>query len=114
MSQKLTCIITGKTITVGNEYFDKKVSQYGSETKLRSLYVSRQVKSLLKRGYKINEIRSLLKITEDASVDITDKLIKDILKISDDDSSTYENISVKKSDPEVIEYIQVLRSYLAC
>jgi len=56
---------------------------------------------------------SLLKITEDASVDITDKLIKDILKISDDDSNTYENISVKKSDPEVIEYIQVLRSYLA-
>ena len=57
MSHKLTCIVTGKTITVGNEYYDKKVSQFGNEDKFNSLYVSRQVKSLLKRGYKVKEIK---------------------------------------------------------
>jgi len=113
MSQKLTCIITGKTITVGNEYFEKKVSQYGTEEKLRNLYVSRQVKSLLKRGYKINEIKNLLKISDENSLDISDKMVKDILKINDDETAIYENISIKKSDPEVIEYINSIRSYLA-
>lgn len=113
MSHKLSCIITGKTITVGNEYYDKKVSQFGSEEKLNSLYVSRQAKNLLKRGYKIKEIRDLLKVEKDNLPDITDKIIKEILKTDDDDSYNYENISVKKSDPEVADYIERLRSYLS-
>lgn len=113
MSHKLSCIITGKTITVGNEYYDKKVSQYGTPEKLHSLYVSRQVKNLLKRGYKVKEIRDLLKVDITNLPDIKDSLIKEILKTNDEESNTYENISVKKSDPEVVEYINELRSYLS-
>lgn len=113
MSHKLSCIITGKTITVGNDYYDKKVSQYGSEEKLKSLYVSRQAKNLLKRGYKVKEIRDLLKVESSSLTEIKDSLIKEILKTNDDDSNTYENFSVKKSDPEVTKYIEELRSYLS-
>lgn len=113
MSHKLSCIITGKTITVGNEYYDKKVSQYGSEEKLNSLYVSRQAKNLLKRGYKIKEIRDLLKINAQNLPELKETIVKDILKTSDEESSTYENISVKKSDPEVENYIKGLRTYLS-
>jgi hypothetical protein len=113
MSHKLSCIITGKTITVGNEYYDKKVSQFGSEEKLNSLYVSRQAKNLLKRGYKVKEIRDLLKVEKKNLSDISDNVIKEILKTDDDDSHNYENISTKKSDPEVADYIEKLRSYLS-
>lgn len=113
MSHKLSCIITGKTITVGNDYYDKKVTQFGSEDKLKSLYVSRQAKNLLKRGYKIKEIRNLLKIDDDNLQDISDKVIKEILKTDDEESINYENLSIKKSDPEVDNYINTLRSYLS-
>lgn len=108
MSHKLTCIITGKSITVGNEYFDKKVKDFGTEEKFHSLYVSRQAKGLLKRGYKVKEIRDLLKISGDLQ-EITDKTIKEVLSIKDEDSSGYENTGIKKSDPDVIAYISALR-----
>ena len=108
MSHKLTCLITGKSITVGNEYFDKKVSELGSEEKVHALYVSRQAKSLLKRGYKVKEIRELLKSPSDLE-EITDKKVKEILSVKDDDSSNYDNNGIKKSDDDVIEYISSLR-----
>jgi hypothetical protein len=113
MSHKLSCVITGKTITVGNEYYDKKVSQFGSPEKVTSLYVSRQAKNLLKRSYKVKEIRELLKTEKKSLPEVTDSMVKEILKTNDDESSSYENISVKKSDPEVEEYINNLRAYLA-
>jgi uncharacterized protein YfbU (UPF0304 family) len=108
MSHKLTCIITGKSITVGNEYFDKKVKDFGTEEKFNSLYVSRQAKSLLKRGYKVKEIRELLKISGELQ-DISEKTIKEILSIKDEESNVYENSGIKRSDPDVIEYITALR-----
>ena len=114
MSHKLTCIVTGKTITVSNEYYDKKVSQFGSEDKFNTLYVSRQVKSLLKRGYKVKEIKDLLKIDRNDLPEVTDKIVKEILKTNDEDVISSESTSIKKSDPEVAEYIQNLREYLSC
>ena len=108
MSHKLTCIITGKSITVGNDYFDKKVKDFGTEERFHSLYVSRQAKGLLKRGYKVKEIRELLKISGELN-DIPEKTLKEILSIKDDESNTYENSGIKKSDPDVIAYISALR-----
>jgi hypothetical protein len=109
MSHKLTCIVTGKSIIVGNDYYQKKLSQFGSEDNLNHLYVSRQVKSLLKRGYKIQEVRDLLKIdvTNKGLKPSDDIDLKKILKI-EDDSSEIDNI--KKSDPDVVEFIQKLKS----
>jgi len=112
MSHKISCVITGKTITVSNEYYEKKCTEYGSEDKFNSLYVSRQVKNLLKRGYKVKEIRNLLKIDESSVEEITDSKVKDILKIKDDDILD-ENISIKKSDPDVVNYIKNLHEYLS-
>lgn len=112
MSHKLSCIITGKTITVGDDYFDKKVVQFKTEEKFRSLYVSRQVKSLLKRGYKVKEIKDLMKVESTDLPEITDKTVKEILKLTDDDTFNPEHTSIKKSDPDVAEYIQNLHEYL--
>jgi DNA-binding transcriptional MerR regulator len=108
MSHKLCCLITGKVVTVGNEYYDKKVLEYGTEEKYNSLYVSRQAKNLLKRGYKVKEIRDLLK-SEENLPEISDKKVKEILSVDDEEATTYENSSVKKSDPDVAEYISALR-----
>jgi hypothetical protein len=113
MSHKLSCIVTGKVITVSNEYYEKKILEFGSEDKFNSMYVSRQVKSLLKRGYKVKEIKDLLKVERTDLPEVTDKLVKEILKTNDEDNIINENNSVKKSDPEVVEYIKNLREYLS-
>lgn len=113
MSHKISCIITGKVTTVSNEYYDKKIADFGSEEKFNSLYVSRQAKSLLKRGYKIKEIRNLLKVNLEDLPEISESKIKEILKANDDDNQNYENLSIKKSDPEVAEYIERLQGYLS-
>ena len=113
MSRKIICVITGKCTTVSNEYYDTKVSKHGSEEKFNSLYVSRQAKSLLKRGYKIKEIRNLLKVNSETLPEIPESKIKELLKVNDDDNQSYENTSIKKSDPEVVEYIERLQGYLS-
>lgn len=108
MSHKLTCVITDKSITVSDEYYQKKVYEFGSEEKLNSLYVSRQAKNLLKRGYSCVEIRNLLKIEKSLS-DISSEKIKEILKITDDDINI-DKINIKKSDPEVEQFINALKN----
>lgn len=114
MSHKISCIITGKVTTVSNEYYNKKISDFSSEEKFNSLYVSRQAKNLLKRGYKIKEIRNLLKVDSEGLSEIPESKIKEILKANnDDDNQNYENFSIKKSDPEVMEYIERLQGYLS-
>jgi hypothetical protein len=62
----------------------------------------------------VKEIKDLLKVDREDLPEISDKTVKEILKINDDDSFNPEAISVKKSDPEVAEYIQNLRNYLSC
>jgi len=108
MSQNITCIITGKTITVSDEYYDKKIKEYGTEENFKNLYTSRQAKSLLKRGYKLKEVRNLLRIDESIP-EVSDKIIKQILSINDDENNSFKYLNIKKSDPDVVEYIEALR-----
>jgi len=107
MSKKLECVVSGKLITVSDEYYNKKVSDFGSEEKLLNCYVSRQVKNLLKRGYNVKEIRELLKIK--LTTEITDSIIKEILKLKDEDSLNVDKIGIKKSDPEVEEFVKNIK-----
>jgi hypothetical protein len=113
MSHKITCIITGKSITVSNEYYDKKVSEFGTEDKFNSSYISRQVKNLLKRGYKVKDVKKLLKIEDDSLPEISEAKLKTILKMNDDDIPDMESSSIKKSHPDIVEYIKTLREYLS-
>jgi hypothetical protein len=108
MSKKLECVVSGKTIVVSDEYYQKKVTDFGSEEKVKSLYVSRQVKNLLKRGYKVAEIRDLLKI--DNTVEIPDSIVKQILNLNEDDGINLDKIGIKNSDPEVVELINNIRN----
>jgi len=113
MSHKITCIITGKTITVSNEYYDKKVSEFGSEEKFNTSYISRQVKNLLKRGYKVDDVKKLLRIEDESLPTISESKLKSILKMKDDDFPDMESSSIKKSHPDVVEYIKNLQEYLS-
>jgi hypothetical protein len=108
MSKKITCVITGKTITVSDLWFDKKIKEYGSEESLSNLYTSREARTLIKRGYSVDECRTMLKVEKKMnplSIEILDK----IKKITDDDPFL-ANCGILKSSPDVIEYIKKLKA----
>ena len=64
MSQKLKkikCNLTGKIIQIYEDYYGKKVAQYGSEELLEKFYIQNKIISLIKSGQNIEGIANLLK-----------------------------------------------------
>ena len=62
MSQKLKkikCNLTGKVIQIYEDYYKKKVEQYGSEELLEKFYIQKKIISLIKNGQDINAISNL-------------------------------------------------------
>jgi len=62
--RKVTCLITGQSVMMGKDYFAKKAEEYNGEENLRKYYISKKAKSLVKRGYNVNEIRKILNVVE--------------------------------------------------
>lgn len=110
---QVACIVTGKTTTFTKEYFERKVSEYGSEQLLHEQYICKQAKSMLKRGYSVQEVRDVLG-SSDAPVSLTDDQIK--VLISGEDSENFSpsqplesvNIIVR---PHVRDFIDKLKQY---
>jgi len=113
-TKKLTCIITGKSIVISGEYLQKKIEEYGTEEILDKMYVCKEVKGFLKRGYKILEIRKLLNVPADEDLpakDIIDALEaeyqKTAIKVNDISSSVsaLTSFTYNKSDEDVEKFI---------
>ena len=109
MSKKLSCIITGKTIVINDDYYQKKVREFGSEADLAQRYTCRQAKNLLLRGYSVDEIMNLLKVEKKMSA-ISEEIIKVIRQENSDDTVVFDAVSIKKSDPEVAAFIANIRN----
>lgn len=110
---KLTCIITGKSVVINKDYYDKKVSEAGSEQALHETYACKQAKSLLKRGYSVSEIRKLLNAT-DATNQVSDATIRKIVSNNKDVINTLDNVSsfsAIQTDDDVKQYINMLRQH---
>ena len=106
-TKKLVCNITGKTLFAASSYYAKKVDKAGSQERLHDTYVCREAKSLLKRGYSIDQIQQSLQ-----SIDYTCTLTDDDIKYIIGSSSLRINnieekqMSIIKTDPEVTKFIQ--------
>lgn len=110
-SLKIKCNVTNKESFFSGDYLKKKIKEYGDVETLEKLYISRDVKTLLKRGYGILEIRNILNVGSDINIPTDDvvKLIEEkfrtnSLKIPsfNDNLSTF---TYNKSDPEVESFI---------
>tara|TARA_E500000318_G_scaffold64384_1_gene59503 strand:+ start:295 stop:651 length:357 start_codon:yes stop_codon:yes gene_type:complete len=110
-SLKLKCVVTDKESLFSGEYLKKKIEEYGDIETLEKLYVSRDVKTLLRRGYGINEIINILNVSSDIS--LPDKEIMDDIeskfKVSGLKIPTFnDNLSgftYNKSDKDVESFI---------
>ena len=64
-TKKITCNVTGKETVYSGDFLQKKIEEFGGEEELNKLYICREVKSFLKKGYKIPDIRKVMNVDED-------------------------------------------------
>ena len=64
-SRRITCLITGKSYTYSQDYYNKKVKDYVDEDNLKKYFITQKAKTYLNKGYSIQEIRNILNVNED-------------------------------------------------
>jgi hypothetical protein len=115
MDRSLVCLISGKKYVFSKDYFEKKIEEYGGIEQLKKFFVTKKVKSLISRGYKIDEMRRILAVED--STDLTPADSQDIREIISFhkmkiDSSTRRNnnkLPTIKTDPIVAAFINNLQ-----
>jgi len=115
MDRSLVCLISGKKYIFSKDYFEKKIEEYGGAEQLKKFFVTKKVKSLISRGYNVDEMRRILSVEDEVgltpadSQDIREIISFHKMKI---DSSTRRNtnkLPTIKTDPIVAAFINNLR-----
>lgn len=112
-SLKISCVVTGKITIYAGEFLTKKIQEYGNEDSLIKFYVSKEVKALLKKGYKIKDIKKILDVPadiEDLPTEVIIEIEKDYQKTSykttnSQSLSTITELTYDRSDPDVEIFI---------
>jgi DNA-binding transcriptional MerR regulator len=117
-SRKITCLITGKSYTYGQDYYNKKVSDYVDETNLKKYFITQKAKNYLNKGYSIQEIRNILNVNGDDLPDADSPQIAELIEFHKIQASQTAkkisntlNFATHKSDPEVTNFINNIRNY---
>ncbi len=113
MAKKLTCIITGRVLTIANSYYAKKLEKAGDEDKLHSTYICKEAKKLVRLGNNVKKVRELL-VDEDCTStlkDIDEELVTEIVFgnkkkfLSTSNFDTLSTVTHNETDPEVKAFI---------
>ena len=117
-SRKITCLITGKSYTYGQDYYDKKTKDYIDENNLKKYFIPRKAKNYLNKGYSIQEIRNILNVEEDELPDADSQEVAELIEFHKIQASHTAkkisntlNFATHKSDPEVATFINNIRNY---
>lgn len=106
MAKKLTCVVTGKTTSINDDYYSKRVEEHGDEQLLTQRYVCKQVKSLLTRGYSVAEVRDMLNVKQSLP-DVSPDAIAWIMGNSVASSPVFH---LQTSDERVTKYINTIKN----
>jgi len=115
MDRSLVCLISGKKYIFSKDYFERKIEEYGGVEQLKKFFVTKKVKSLISRGYNVDEMRRILSVEDEVGLTPADSQdIREIvsfhkMKI---DSTTRRNtnkLPTIKTDPIVAAFINNLR-----
>ena len=117
-SRKVTCLITGKNYTYGQDYYEKKVADYVDEDNLKKYFITQKAKNYLNKGYSIQEIRNILNVNEDDVPDPDSSVIAELIEFHKIQASQTAkkisntlNFATHISDPEVTHFINNIRDY---
>ena len=117
-SRKITCLITGKSYTYGQDYYDKKTVDYIDEDNLKKYFITQKAKNYLNKGYSIQEIRNILNVNDEEVPGVDSQEVVDLIEFHKIQASQTAkkisntlNFATHKSDPEVTHYINNIRDY---
>ena len=117
-SRKITCLITGKSYTYGQDYYDKKIKDYVDEDNLKKYFITQKAKSYLNKGYSIQEIRNILNVDEFNLPSSDSQELVELIEFHKIQASQTAkkisntlNFATHKSDPEVAHFINNIRDY---
>ena len=117
-SRKVTCLITGKNYTYGQDYYEKKIVDYVDENNLKKYFITQKAKNYLNKGYSIQEIRNILNVNEDDLPSADSGVIAELIEFHKIQASHTAkkisntlNFATHKSDPEVTHFINNIRDY---
>ena len=117
-SRKVTCLITGKNYTYGQDYYDKKVVDYIDEDNLKKYFITQKAKNYLNKGYSIQEIRNILNVNEDDLPNADSEAIAELIEFHKSQASYTAkkisntlNFATHKSDSDVARFINTIRDY---
>jgi|TARA_R100000315_G_scaffold19610_1_gene7030 DNA-binding transcriptional MerR regulator len=117
-SRKITCLITGKSYTYGQDYYDKKTKDYIDEDNLKKYFITQKAKNYLNKGYSIQEIRNILNVNDEDLPGVDSQEVVDLIEFHKVQAtqtakkiSNTLNFATHKSDPEVTAFINNIRDY---
>ena len=118
MAKKIQCIVTGKTYTFAEDYYNKKVEEYVDEDNLQKYFIVRKAKGYLERGYSVQEVRNILNVECSDLPEPDSQPIRDLIqfhKIKNNETTKKVantlNFATHKSDADVVEFINNIRTY---
>ena len=117
-SRRITCLITGKSYTYSQDYFNKKVTDYIDEANLKKYFITQKAKTYLNKGYSIQEIRNILNVNEESLPAADSEQVVELIEFHKIQASQTAkkisntlNFATHKSDPEVTHFINNIRDY---
>jgi len=117
-SRKITCLITGKSYTYSQDYYDKKVKDYVDEDNLKKYFITQKAKTYLNKGYSIQEIRNILNVNEDDLPSCDSPVLVELIEFHKIQASQTAkkisntlNFATHKSDSEVTHFINNIKDY---
>ena len=117
-SRKITCSITGKSYTYGQDYYHKRTKDYIDEQNLKKYFITQKAKNYLNKGYSIQEIRNILNVDEDEVPGIDSEEIVELIEFHKIQAaqttkkiSNTLNFATHKTDPDVAVFINNIRDY---
>lgn len=115
---KLTCNITGNQYYITDENLEKKSKSINKTiSEFLDVYVCKKAELLIRKGYSIKDIRSILECSDNIP-DLTEELESKIINEHTQSSirrvlASYESVSslaTNESDPIVESYINFLKN----
>ena len=117
-SRRITCLITGKSYTYSQDYYNKKVTDYIDEANLKKYFITQKAKTYLNKGYSIQEIRNILNVNEESLPAADSEQVVELIEFHKIQASQTAkkisntlNFATHKSDPEVTHFINNIRDY---
>jgi len=117
-SRKITCLITGKSYTYGQDYYYKKTKDYIDEHNLKKYFITKKAKNYLNKGYSIQEIRNILNVDDGDVPGVDSQDVQDLIEFHKIQASHTTkkisntlNFATHKSDSEVSKFINTIRDY---